>query len=142
MIASPFPLAFVIAAIAVLAATHSLFSTSPLVILIQLGAVALSAWARLSFSKGTFRVVADPSGPSIIRRGPYRFIRHPMYSAALIFVWTAILAHLSLMNTIIGLAVTSVVVARVVAEERLLRARYPEYVSYSRSTKALLPFVL
>jgi protein-S-isoprenylcysteine O-methyltransferase Ste14 len=34
-----------------------------------------------------------------------------------------------------------VVITRVVVEERLLRARYPEYADYARSTKALVPYV-
>ena len=127
MIASAFPLLVVITTIVVLGVTHSLFAASPFVIALQVGAIGLSVWARRSFSKGTFRVVAAPSGPSVITRGPYRFIRHPMYSAALLFVWTAILSHLSKLNVTLGLAVVSVVVARIVAEERLLRARYPDY---------------
>jgi protein-S-isoprenylcysteine O-methyltransferase Ste14 len=142
IIASAFPLLFVIAAIVVLGVTHSLFAASPLVIAAQVGAIGLSVWARQSFSKGAFRIVAVPSGPSVIQRGPYRFIRHPMYSAALLFVWTAILSHLSVLNVTIGVAVTSVVVVRIVAEERLLRAVYPEYGEYTRSTKALVPFVV
>jgi len=64
-----------------------------------------------------------------------------MYSAALLFIWPAVLSHLSTMNLAIGLAVTLVVVARVIAEERLLRARYPEYGEYARSTKALVPLL-
>jgi protein-S-isoprenylcysteine O-methyltransferase Ste14 len=142
MIGSAVPLFSVIGAIVVLGATGSLFGSSPLVIAVQTGAIGLSVWARRSFPKGTFRVVAVPSGPSIIRRGPYRFVRHPMYSAALFFIWPAVLSHLSTMNLAIGLAVTLVVVARVIAEERLLRARYPEYGEYARSTKALVPFVV
>jgi hypothetical protein len=65
-----------------------------------------------------------------------------MYSAVLLFIWAAILSHLSVLNLAIGVAVTSVVDIRVVTEERLLRARYPEYRDYARSTKALVPFVI
>lgn len=142
MIASGVPLLVVIGTIVVLGATGSLFSSAPLVIALQAGAIGLSVWARRSFPRGTFRVVADPGGPSVIKRGPYRFLRHPMYSAALLFIWAAILSHLSVLNLAIGVAVTSVVVIRVVTEERLLRARYPEYRDYARSTKALVPFVI
>jgi protein-S-isoprenylcysteine O-methyltransferase Ste14 len=64
-----------------------------------------------------------------------------MYSAALLFIWTAVLSHLSFWTLAIGAVVTSVVLRRVVVEERLLRTRYPEYGEYARSTKALIPFV-
>lgn len=141
MIASALPLLVVVAAIVVLGATGNLFATSPLVIAAQAAAVGLSVWARRSFQKGSFRVTATPASSSVIRGGPYHFVRHPMYAAALLFIWTAVLSHLSLMTLAIGIVVAAVVVNRVVIEERLLRARYPEYDNYARSTKALVPYV-
>jgi protein-S-isoprenylcysteine O-methyltransferase Ste14 len=141
MITSVFPLVFVVAAIIVLAVTGNLFTSSPFVIAAQVAAVGLNLWARGSFQKGTFRVSAVPGGTSIIRRGPYRVIRHPMYSAALIFIWAAVVSHLSVLTLAIGIVATVVAIARVFAEERLLRARYPEYHDYTRSTKALVPYV-
>ena len=142
MITSPLPLLVVIAAIAVLGVTGNLFASSPFVITAQVAAVVLNVWARISFQRGTFRVTAAPSGAPIITRGPYRFIRHPMYSAALVFIWAGTASHLSVLTLGIGIAVTAVVNARIIAEERLLRAKYPEYLDYSRSTNALIPFLL
>ena len=141
MISSAVPLLFVLAAIAVLGVTGKLFSFSPFVIAAQVAALGLNVWSRISFQKGTFRVTAAPTGTAIITRGPYRFIRHPMYSAALVFIWAGVVSHLSVLTLAIGIAVTAVVIARVIVEERLLRAKYPEYLDYSKSTKALIPFV-
>ena len=141
MITSPLPLLFVVAAIVGLGVTGNLFSSSPLVIAVQVAAVALNVWARTSFQSGTFRVTAAPGADSLIKRGPYRFIRHPMYSAALVFIWAGVASHLSGLTLAIGIAVTAVCIVRVIAEERLLRAKYPEYLDYSRSTKAVIPFV-
>jgi len=64
-----------------------------------------------------------------------------MYSAVLLFVWAAVASHLSVLTLAIGITVTAVCVARVIVEERLLRAKIPEYLAYSQSTKALIPFV-
>jgi protein-S-isoprenylcysteine O-methyltransferase Ste14 len=74
-------------------------------------------------------------------RGPYRFIRHPMYSAALLFIWAAVLGQPSTLTLTIGVAVTVVSAARIIAEERLLREAYPDYREYARTTKALVPFL-
>ena len=142
MITSPAPLIVVIGAILVLAATGNLVAASPYVVAAQAMAVALSVWARRSFPKGSFRVVAVPGASAIIRRGPYRFLRHPMYTAVLLFIWAAVLSHLSPWTLLLGGLVTLVVSLRVIAEERLLRTRYPDYDAYARSTKAVIPFVV
>ncbi len=141
MLASALPLVFVLAGIAVLGLTGNLFSASPFIVAAQVVAVGLNVWARRSFQKGTFRISAAPAGGSIIRTGPYRLIRHPMYSAALLFVWAAVAGHPSRLTLAVGVAVTCVAVARVIAEERLLRERYPQYSDYARTTKRLVPHV-
>jgi protein-S-isoprenylcysteine O-methyltransferase Ste14 len=141
MMASALPLLVILAAIAVLGVTGNLFSPSPIVIAVQAAALALNIWARRSFQKGEFRITATPGGSSTIRRGPYRFIRHPMYAAVLLFIWASVGSHLSVLTVAIGIAVTAVVITRVVVEERLLRARYPDYEDYARSTKAVVPYV-
>jgi protein-S-isoprenylcysteine O-methyltransferase Ste14 len=138
---SPLPLLFVIAAIVVLGVTGNLFSPSPIVITVQVAAIVLNLWARASFQNGTFRVTAGPSADLLLTRGPYKFVRHPMYFAALAFIWAGILSHVSALTLAIGVAVTGVCIARVIVEERLLRAKYPEYSEYARSTRALIPLL-
>lgn len=141
MMTSALPLVLVVLTIGGLAATGSLLSWSPFVIGAQVAAIGLNVWARRSFQKGTFRVSAAPAGGSMIQLGPYRVIRHPMYAAALLFIWAAVISHASNLTLSIGVAVTVVCVARIIAEERLLSVQYPEYADYARSTKALVPFV-
>jgi protein-S-isoprenylcysteine O-methyltransferase Ste14 len=137
-----YALLFVIGAVVLLAVTNDLFSSSAIVIAAQLLAVGIMMWARRSFPTKTFRVDATPSAETVIRRGPYRLIRHPMYSAALLFIWAAVLSHLSLWTAAIGAFVTIIAALRVVFEERFLRARYPEYAAYAQVTKAIVPYVI
>jgi protein-S-isoprenylcysteine O-methyltransferase Ste14 len=137
-----FALLFVIAALIILAATGHFFSRSPLVIGAQLVAIALSAWARISFPTGTFRVEATPAAATLIRRGPYRLIRHPMYSAALLLLWSGILSHITWWTLLIGVVVTAIAAARIVLEERVLRREFNDYEAYARETRAVIPYVL
>jgi len=137
-----YALLFVIGAVVLLAATGDLFSSSVVVIAAQLLAVGVMIWARRSFPTKSFRVDAIPSAETVIRRGPYRWIRHPMYSAALLFIWAAVLSHRSIWTVAIGGAVTIIAALRVVFEERILRDRYPEYAEYARATKAVVPYLV
>ena len=74
--------------------------------------------------------------------GPYQFIRHPMYAAALLLIWSSILGHLSIFTAIVGLIVTFEVSIRIMVEEEFLHARFPDYAEYSRKTKRIIPFVI
>jgi len=141
-IISRYALLFVIGAVVLLAATDRLFSSSVAVMTSQLLAVGIAIWARRSFPTKTFRVDAAPSAETVIRRGPYRLILHPMYFAALLFIWAGVLSHRSLWTMAIGTVVTIVAALRVIFEERFLRDRYPEYAAYAHVTKAIVPYLL
>ena len=62
--------------------TYALFSPSPVVVAVQVAAVVLMAWARLTLGRRSFHPAADVTGGGLVTTGPYRFIRHPIYAAA------------------------------------------------------------
>lgn len=131
-----------LAALAILAFAGSFSTTSPVLLALYLLAIALAIWARTSFPPGAFRAAPPPGGPTLIRRGPYRFVRHPMYAAALMLVWSAVAARASAWTAALGVLVTAAIAGRVAWEERLLRASFPDYGEYARSTRALIPFIV
>jgi protein-S-isoprenylcysteine O-methyltransferase Ste14 len=139
---SQYGLFLVIAVLFFFAATGNLFSSSPVVIAVQILAVGLLVWARRSFPAGAFRVDATPSAETVIRQGPYRLIRHPMYTGALMFTWASVLSHFSVLTGTLGAVVTIVIALRVVFEERFLRERYPDYAAYMQTTKAVVPYLI
>lgn len=142
MITSRWPFIILMATLVTLAATGNLFSPSPAVIAAQVAAFGLAAWARRSFKAGTFRIAAAPASSSIIREGPYRFVRHPMYTAMVLFIAASALGRPSIWTGLTLAGASAVFVVRIVKEERLLRVRFPDYADYARSTKAVIPFIL
>lgn len=129
-------------ALLVLLIRSNLLSTSPYVITAQILAIALSVWARRSFGAGQFKVSEEPAEGSLLKSGPFKFIRHPMYAAALLFLWASLLGHWSIINAMIGLVVTGFIAVRIVTEEQLLRSRYPEYIEYSKITRRIIPYLV
>jgi protein-S-isoprenylcysteine O-methyltransferase Ste14 len=110
-------------------------------IVLQVVAFVLMLWARRAFGRRSFHVAADPSEGGLVTTGPYRFIRHPIYTAVCLFVWASVLGSPSIQTAVIAAAATIGAVVRVLCEEHLLLRQYPDYVSYSSRTKRMIPFV-
>src|SRR2546428_12526962 len=76
---------------------HALFSRSPVVVAVQVAAVALVVWARLALGRRGFHPAADVAGGGLVTTGPYRFIPHPIYTAACAFCLAGGPANFALM---------------------------------------------
>ena len=124
-----------------LLATRNLFSSSPLVISLQVVAVLLFLWARVTFGRRSYHVVADPTEGGIVTGGPYRYIRHPIYAAFCLFTWAGIAAHWSWSSGLCGGLILGSAVMRIFCEEALVQARYPEYARYKATTWRMIPYV-
>ena len=136
-----YTLLVVVLAIIALLVQGDLLSSSALIIGGQALAILIAISARVAFRKQQLKLIADPGKGALIMRGPYRFIRHPMYAAALLFLWVSICGHWSIFNAAIGVVVTTFAIVRISVEERLLRIHYAEYGEYELRTKKILPFI-
>jgi protein-S-isoprenylcysteine O-methyltransferase Ste14 len=117
---------------------------APVGIALQVAAVMLMIWARLTFGLRSFHAGANPTPGGLVTDGPYRYLRHPIYSAVLLFIWTGVLAHGAPPTAIaLALAVGATVMTaiRIQAEEQLMLASIPEYAAYAARTRRLVPFV-
>jgi protein-S-isoprenylcysteine O-methyltransferase len=101
-------------------------------------------WFSIGYLGRFFTVdVAIHSGHRVIESGPYRFIRHPSYTGALL----AFLGlGLSMGNwwslTIFTLPTFLAFLVRIEVEERALaNAMGEQYRSYQKRTKRLIPFI-
>jgi len=133
--------AVLVLAIVGLVATQSILAHGPVAIGLQVAAVLLMIWARLTFGRRSFHYAANPTEGGLVTTGPYRFLRHPIYAAILLFVWAGIATNLSPVSVALGLVVTAMLFLRMVFEESLVRQRYPEYADYARHTKRVVPFL-
>jgi len=128
-------------ALAGLAVRGAFFSSQPVAIMAEVAAVALMIWARLAFGNRSFHAAANPTPGGLVTSGPYRFIRHPIYTAVCLFGWSGILAHWSLINVLLGALLFVGAVGRMLCEERLIIEIYPEYRDYAQATKRMVPYI-
>lgn len=138
---SPLVFAVLILAIVGLVYTSSLLGRGPVAIGIQVAAFTLMLWARITFGMRSFHYAANPTEGGLVTTGPYRIVRHPIYAAILLFLWTGIATNFSPVSAALGLVATAMLFLRMIFEESLVRQRYPEYDDYARRTKRVVPYL-
>jgi protein-S-isoprenylcysteine O-methyltransferase Ste14 len=86
------------------------------------------------------RVVQVEHGQRVVDTGPYAIVRHPMYLGMMWFLLATPVALGSFWAVIPALGIVPALMARILAEEALLRRDLPGYVAYSeRVHHRLLP---
>ncbi len=104
--------------------------------------LALAIWARVYLGRNWGMPMSQKVDPELVTTGPYRSIRHPIYSGIILaMIGTAIAVSLYWLVAIILLG--SYFLYSAIVEERNMAQRFPSsYPQYKRSTKMLVPFIL
>lgn len=110
-------------------------------IIIQVLAVGLMIWARITFGTRSFHAVANTTEGRLVTNGPYRWLRHPIYAAIIYFVWAGVASHFFIDAIAAALLISVSLFVRMLLEEQFLRVTYSEYSAYSKRTKRLIPFL-
>jgi protein-S-isoprenylcysteine O-methyltransferase Ste14 len=110
---------------------------------VVLAGAAFRDWAILSLGRYFRREVTIEPGQQIVRRGPYKLLRHPSYAGMLLALGGLGLALGSWVGA--GVAVLILFAGMLprirVEEHALARAFGEDYDEYARSTARLLPHV-
>jgi preprotein translocase subunit SecA len=109
-------------------------------LVLQTTMFSFAIWARFHLGRHWRGVIAILGNHQLIRSGPYRLVRHPIYTAMLgMFVGTAMVIGGS--YALLGVVLAAIAYWRKVRiEEHYLRQAFgEEYAEYSRMTPALIP---
>jgi protein-S-isoprenylcysteine O-methyltransferase Ste14 len=141
-----FNFSFLLAAVPA-AAILLMLREGPLNHLAAAGAVLYSAGTALMISalltlRGNYQVGGNTPRPSdkLVIRGPYRFVRHPMYAAALsVSLGLALLTQSFLYFGVFCVYVMLIARLIPIEEQRLYQVYKQQYGNYRAAVKALLP---
>lgn len=103
--------------------------------------LGFAIWARAHIGRNWGTPMSQKDDPELVTSGPYRWVRHPIYSGILAAgVGTAVALNWAWL-IVVGLAGIYFIYSATV-EERNLTNQFPDtYPVYRHSTKMLIPFV-
>ena len=109
--------------------------------MLTVSGIFLTVWALRSLGDALTPFPQPLDGATLHWRGPYRWMRHPIYSGVLLAGFGWALWWLSIAGAICA-SVLSVFFDRKAAyEENWLRQKYPDYSSYAQRVKKFVPGV-
>ncbi len=112
-------------------------------IALMIGGVFVRLWSIAILGRFFSMLVSVQEGQPIIREGPYRYIRHPSYTGAILVLmglglaiqsWGAVLILVLMSGIVYGYRIR-------VEEKALVENRGKEYIAYMKDTKMLIPFL-
>ena len=125
-----------------IALTGPLFAVHPALLLLEGAAGLLGLWAIGTMGIGNFNVTPDVKRSArLVTNGPYRLIRHPMYTALLAGALALVLDAFSPLRLALWLALLTDLVIKLNYEERLLSQDLEGYSTLMQRTKRLIPFL-
>ncbi len=102
----------------------------------------LSAWALKSMGLRQLTAMPAPRpGAALIRGGPYRWIRHPMYAGLFLLCSGLLLTHVSPLRACLLIILITILAIKAHVEEVALQTAVPGYKDYCRLTKRFIPFI-
>ena len=108
---------------------------------ISLAGILLGIWAIVTMGRSMNISPALKQQAELKTTGPYRFVRHPMYTALLVFCGGFVIADKSFFGLSLWLALFFVLAMKIYYEEMALHDRFESYKEYAGVTRRLIPFV-
>ena len=122
--------------------TGPILARQPLLFIIELLGVGLGVWAIVAMRFFNFNITPDVKVDGyLVERGPYAFIRHPMYTSLVLICLALVADTFSWVRASVFLVLIIDLVIKLRYEEGLLSAHYPQYADYMTRSKRLLPYI-
>jgi protein-S-isoprenylcysteine O-methyltransferase Ste14 len=108
---------------------------------LTISGMAFFVWARQNLGRNWSQTVSAKEDHELVTSGPYRYVRHPMYTGGFVAcLGSAIACGGAWIFLLVFLG--AIFFWRVGAEDKLMAQQFPnEFPGYKQRTKALIPFV-
>jgi len=105
-----------------------------------LSGFAFAIWARINLGRNWGQPMTLKQGHELVTTGPYRFVRHPIYTGILLAMLGSAIIRPFWIVAFVCLTAYFIYSAR--TEERIMSSQFPgEYTEYKKRTKMLVPLI-
>ena len=108
------------------------------IVVLVIGLLQTGVWFFLGFEQ--LLVKSEDSNPPMVTSGLYRWVRHPLYTAGLVFIWLTPLMTVNLLVLNLGLTIY-LVVGALYEERKLVREYGDRYLRYQEQVPMLVPLI-
>ena len=120
-----------------------LFPENPILLAIQMAGVFLGLWAVYVMKFGKFHILPKiVKGSPLVTSGPYRCIRHPMYTSIILFIIPLLANHPDPIRIGLGFLLVVNLFFKLSFEEKLLLREFRQYKTYQNHSYKLLPYII
>jgi protein-S-isoprenylcysteine O-methyltransferase Ste14 len=110
--------------------------------LICMAGVIIALWARWTIGRNWSGDVTLKENHELIERGPYCFVRHPIYTGILLLMFGTAVAIGQLVSFFAVVIVAFGFILKLKQEEMLMLTEFPEqYKNYMNRVSSLVPFL-
>ncbi len=110
--------------------------------LIELLGIILAIWAIIVMQKSKINIAPQPRKDAVlISDGPYRIIRHPMYTSIIVAITPLIITHWDLYRFLFLMFLYANLILKLLFEESLLNKYFSDYANYSKKTWRIIPYI-
>ena len=110
--------------------------------LIELLGILLAIWAIYVMRKSKINIAPQPRKNAVlVSNGPYRIIRHPMYTSIVVAITPVIISHWDANRFFFLMFLYVNLILKLLFEESLLKKHFTGYTNYSKKTWRIFPYI-
>lgn len=109
---------------------------------IEIAGIFLGLWAIWLMRHSYLSIFPEPDSKfKLIEKGPYRIIRHPMYTALFLSLIPLVVEFPDTLRIFVMILFIINQIFKLLYEERLIENYIPEYLEYKKRTWRVLPYI-